>query len=103
MIGQSGKYHTILQISVWVVLHVNPTSQISLGLCMICTCNASAPHNFAYTAHIQFVQNKQTNKLQKKSFHEEPPKWQSKEYYGIFCSGQLGERIQEIGEEKFIH
>lgn len=56
MIGQSGKYHTILQISVWVVLHVNPTSQISLGLCMIYTCNASAPHNFAYIAHIQFMQ-----------------------------------------------
>ena len=65
MIGQSGKYHTILQISVWVVLHVNPTSQISLGLCMIYTCNASAPHNFAYIAHIQFMQNKQTKKLQK--------------------------------------
>ena len=48
--GQSG--NTIL---VWVVLPVNPTSEISLGLCMICTCNASAPHNFAYTTHIQFV------------------------------------------------
>ena len=65
VIGQSGKYHTILQISVWVVLHVNPTSQISLGLCMIYMWNASAPHNFAYIAHIQFMQNKQTKKLQK--------------------------------------
>ena len=62
VIGQSRKYHTILQISLWVVLQVNLTSEISLGLCMICTCNASAPHNFAYTAHIQFVQNKETKK-----------------------------------------
>ena len=73
MIGQSGKYHTILQISVWVVLHVNPTSQISLGLCMIYTCNASAPHNFAYIAHIEFMQNKQTKNCRNKVFMKNHP------------------------------
>ena len=30
---------------------MNPTSALSFVLCMICTCNASAPREFAYTAH----------------------------------------------------
>ena len=59
LIGQSGKYHNIPYIPVWVVLHINPSFAICFVLGTICTCNASALHKVAYTAralHVQFVQ-----------------------------------------------
>ena len=89
IIGQNGKYPNILQISVWVVLLVNPTFAMSFVLCTICTCNASAPCKFACTARA--VCAKKTKKLQKQGLHEAQPKIQFKEYYGIFHSGQKHE------------
>ena len=56
--GQNGKYHNILQFSVWVVLLVNPTFEISFVLCTICTCNASAPFKFAYSSCAVCAKNK---------------------------------------------
>ena len=58
IIGQNGKCHNILQISVWVVLLVNETFEISFVLCTICTCNASAPCKFAFTACAVSAKNK---------------------------------------------
>ena len=59
---------------------MNPTSALSFVLCMICTCNASAPREFAYTAHSVCAKKK--------------------EYNGIFCSGLLGERIQGCRDKR---
>ena len=58
LIGQSGKYHNIPYIPVWVVLHMNPSFAICFVLGTICTCTASALGKVAYTAralHVQFV------------------------------------------------
>ena len=75
IIGQNGKYPNILQISVWVVLLVNPTFAMSFVLCTICTCNASAPCKFVL--HVQFVQKKQKN-YKSKVYMKHNPKYSLK-------------------------
>lgn len=86
LIGQSEKYHNILQNAVWVVLHVNLSFTVFFvvlhklhGQCMQILRSSC-------TAHA----NRTEIKLQKSGLHKVPPKQECKQYYGIFHFGQLG-------------
>ena len=68
-IGQSEKYHNIVQTPVWVGLHVNLIFALSVGFCMNCTCSVCIAL---------------ANSAEKRLCLKHYPKWEIKEYHGIF-------------------
>ena len=57
-IGHFKKYHSILKIVIWVVLHINLL--LHYLLCMICTCNAGQFVKNLHTQHISHARPKYT-------------------------------------------